>query len=227
LSWVVGTTKYVASVHEHDVCSIESTQIHVLDCLSWSPIATLELSARLPGVILWREPLKWFETTEGRGFLSYERTEGPQSLSWSRVDQTKPNPRSGTAQLEFNITGSLLLVRFDSVPTAVHIYKFPSPNERFMPKLRTVLVHSQNVIHVRWNPVRKGKLALCCGGQSVYTWSDEWSSEGGIDEEIAECIGVPARKFETRDLRWAPDGKGFILLDKDQFCCAFEVQDDS
>jgi hypothetical protein len=63
-----------------------------------------------------------------------------------------------------------------------------------MPKLRTVLVHSQNVIHVRWNPVRKGKLALCCGGQSVYTWSDEWSSEGGIDEEIAECIGVPASK---------------------------------
>jgi hypothetical protein len=60
----------------------------------------------------------------------------------------------------------------------------------------------------------------------VYTWSDEWSSEGGIDEEIAECIGVPARRFETRDLRWAPDGKGFILLDKDQFCCAFEVQDD-
>jgi hypothetical protein len=28
----------------------------------------------------------------------------------------------------------------------------------------------------------------------VYTWSDEWSSEGGIDEEIAECIGVPASK---------------------------------
>jgi hypothetical protein len=33
-------------------------------------------------------------------------------------------------------------------------------------------------------------------------------------------------KFETRDLRWAPDGKGFVLLDRDQFCCAFEVQED-
>lgn len=37
---------------------------------------------------------------------------------------------------------------------------------------------------------------------------------------------MSAEKFETRDLRWAPDGKGFVLLDKDQFCCAFEVQED-
>lgn len=28
----------------------------------------------------------------------------------------------------------------------------------------------------------------------MYTWSDEWSSEGGVDEEMAECIGVPASK---------------------------------
>jgi hypothetical protein len=27
-------------------------------------------------------------------------------------------------------------------------------------------------------------------------------------------------------LRWAPDGKGFILLGKDHFCCAFEVLDE-
>ncbi len=33
-------------------------------------------------------------------------------------------------------------------------------------------------------------------------------------------------KFETKDIRWAPDGKGFILFGKDQFCCAFEVLDD-
>lgn len=29
----------------------------------------------------------------------------------------------------------------------------------------------------------------------MYTWSDEWVSEGGDDEEeMAECIGVPASK---------------------------------
>jgi len=89
---------------------------------------------------------------------------------------------------------------------------------------------------------------LCCGTQSVYIWSDEWHSESDSDqEELAECIGVPAsmsfsgfytfifephahvctpEKFETKDLRWAPDGKGIILIGKDNFCCAFEVEEE-
>lgn len=73
----------------------------------------------------------------------------------------------------------------------VHIYDFPT-TQSFTPKLRTVLIHSQAVLHARWNPTRKGSLALCCGTQSVYTWSDEWVGEGGNEEEMAECIGVPA-----------------------------------
>jgi hypothetical protein len=32
-------------------------------------------------------------------------------------------------------------------------------------------------------------------------------------------------KFETRSIKWAPDGKGLVLLDKEVFCCAFEVED--
>jgi hypothetical protein len=35
-----------------------------------------------------------------------------------------------------------------------------------------------------------------------------------------------SERFDTRDVRWAPDGKGFVLLDRDQFCCAFEVEDE-
>ena len=33
------------------------------------------------------------------------------------------------------------------------------------------------------------------------------------------------QKFEVRDVRWAPDGKGLVLMDKDMFCCAFEVSE--
>lgn len=80
-------------------------------------------------------------------------------------------------------------------------------------------------------------------------WSNEWSSERSQDdeeeeEEIAECIGIPAsgyrsgmernarvadlyaEKFQLRDVQWAPDGKGLLLVDKDVFCCAFEVEND-
>ncbi|KAJ3515271.1 hypothetical protein NLJ89_g1860 [Agrocybe chaxingu] len=135
----------------------------------------------------------------------------------------KPNPKSGVCQLDWNLSGSFLLVRFENLPTAVYIYNFPSPGETSIPKLRTVLLHTQPVLRAKWNPARKGNLGLCCGLQSVYTWSDEWVGESGEPEEMAECIGVPAKKFETKDFSWAPDGKGFILLGKEQFCCAFEV----
>ncbi|KAJ7596922.1 WD repeat-containing protein 8 [Mycena floridula] len=200
-------------------------KIHILDQLSWSSVSILELSSHVPtGTTMWREPSKWLETTEGRGFLSFERLEGPQTISISRQTASKALPKLGTLQLEWNKTGSLLLARFESTPTAVHIFHFPSATEDFVPRLRTVLVQNQPVLHARWNPIRSGNLALCCGNGSMYTWSDEWVSESGEEEEMAECIGVPAKTFETRDLKWSPDGKAIILIDKDTFCCAFEVE---
>ena len=141
---------------------------------------------------------------------------------------------------------STIIIDFDyasseNVPTVVFIYDFPSSSEPFMPKMRSALIHTRPVLHARWNPVRANKLALCCGSQGIYTWSDEWVGESGDSEEMAECIGVPtsthilmipitinppfAENFEVRDIKWSPDGKGFVLMGKDVFCCAFEVED--
>lgn len=80
----------------------------------------------------------------------------------------------------------------DSVPNGVHIYDFPMPSEPFVPRLRCLLIHLKPVIRAQWNPIRKGSLVICCGTQSVFTWSDEWVGEGGDEEDMAECIGVPA-----------------------------------
>ena len=30
-------------------------------------------------------------------------------------------------------------------------------------------------------------------------------------------------RFEVRNAKWSPDGKGFVLLDHSAFCCAFEA----
>jgi hypothetical protein len=128
------------------------------------------------------------------------------------------------------------------MPSVVFIFDFPVSPEEFMPRLRTVLIHTQPVLHARWNPTRKGNLYLCCGNQSVYTWNEEWQGDSG-GKEMAECIAVPASKsdfkigvcqfcltptenFETRDIVWARDGKGLILFGKDQFCCTFEVREE-
>ena len=195
----------------------------------------------------------------------------------STTTSTSSRSGTGTTQMAFNTSGSLLLVRSASCPTAVLLYDFPhaafssshsagrsasattSSSPSSIPRLRTVLLHTQPVTSTRWNPdpERAGRLAVVCGSQSVYLWSDEWVVEPeapgashpgpGLEEdaEVAECVGVPARKFllfsecvavtdsdrrtekfEARDLKWAPDGKGMILLDRETFCCAFDVEEE-
>ena len=83
----------------------------------------------------------------------------------------------------------------ESVPISVHLFAFPGPGEAFSPRLRSVLLHSSPVVHVHWNPVRQGRLALSCGGRAVYLWSEEWIGESGAEEEMAECVGIPASAF--------------------------------
>lgn len=29
----------------------------------------------------------------------------------------------------------------------------------------------------------------------MYMWSEEWVGEGGTEEEMAECVGIPASAF--------------------------------
>ncbi|KAH9942622.1 YVTN repeat-like/Quino protein amine dehydrogenase [Amylocystis lapponica] len=210
-------------------------KVHILESLTWGPIATLELQARVPTrAIVWREPDDWLAATHGRGFLSYERLQTPLSLALPRApDRTKPPPLaapSAPAPLAFNTDGTLLLVRFAGAPAAVHLFDFPSPTApapapALQPRLRTVLQHARPVACAAWNPVRRGSLALCCGAGGVYLWSDEWAEQDGAQEELAECVGVPAKRFDARALRWAPDGRGLVLLDRDTFCCAFEVDE--
>ncbi|KAF4573059.1 Centrosome-associated WD domain-containing protein [Pleurotus pulmonarius] len=199
-------------------------KVYILDSLSWGPVATLGLTGRLgSNITFWREPSQWVEDTDGRGFLSYERIQGPQTIPIGRVDHSKL-PKAGIVQMEWNKTGTLLMTRYENVPNAVYLYDFPTPSQEFAPKLRSVLIHSSPVLQVRWNPIRKGNLALCCGLRSIYTWSDEWLGDNDVEEEMAECIGVPTKQFQTRSFKWAPDGKGIILFDQGIFCCAFEVQ---
>lgn len=83
----------------------------------------------------------------------------------------------------------------ENVSTAVHLFTFPGPGEAFTPHLRSVLLHSSAVVHTNWNPVRQGRLVLSCGGQAMYLWSEEWIGEGGAEEEMGECVAIPASTY--------------------------------
>lgn len=74
---------------------------------------------------------------------------------------------------------------------SVHIFSFPLPSEPFDPRLRSVLLHTQPVLHARWNPVQSGSLLMCCGTGAVYTWHAHWESAEKKHVELAECIAIP------------------------------------
>jgi hypothetical protein len=79
-------------------------------------------------------------------------------------------------------------------------------------------------------PTVKGTtVALCTGNNAIYMWNDDRElNDSGEKGELAECVSVPSdRKFACRDIRWSPDGRGLILMDKDMFCAAFEVESES
>ncbi|KAF8585584.1 YVTN repeat-like/Quino protein amine dehydrogenase [Ramaria rubella] len=202
-------------------------KIHILSALSWTCVKTLELHTRIPaGTRVWRESADWLEQTHGYAFQSYDRVQTATSIPLVRTNPEKPDPKSGAIQLEWNVDGSFLMVRFENAPTALHIYDFPKPPEPFNPQLRSVLLHNHTILRVQWNPVCAGSLLLCCGTGAVYTWTSEWEHAEHTCPEIAECIGVPTEKFKVRNAKWSPDGKGLILLDQSAFCCAFEATEE-
>lgn len=158
-------------------------------------------------------------------------------------------PKSGTNTLEFSPSGTILLACFDQAPACALLYEFPAASERFYaPRLRSVLWNNLRVgeggspMRARMSPepTREGtSIAVCTGAGAIYLWSDArvldssvgsgGSGAAGAQEErgeMAECVAIPAQKFACRDLKWALDGKGLILLDKGAFCCAFEVEDE-
>ncbi|KZW00243.1 YVTN repeat-like/Quino protein amine dehydrogenase [Exidia glandulosa HHB12029] len=201
-------------------------KVHVLNNITWKSVATLEFSHRIPAnsnANVWREPSNWLESTHGRGYLSYDRLSLPVSISVERADPAKPHPRTGVAQLTWNVDGTLLLIRFEQAPTAAFIYSFPGPGDPFNVTLRSVLLQSKPISYARWNPIKAGNLCISCDNGALYTWSDDWVGDDGVNE-IAECIAIPAKKFQAREVRWAADGKGIMILDKDVFCCAYDAE---
>ncbi|KZS93138.1 WD repeat-containing protein 8 [Sistotremastrum niveocremeum HHB9708] len=201
-------------------------KIYILNNVTWTPVAEIDLQARIPaGINIWRERFVSLDRSQSVGFLPYERLQ-TGVVPFVRRETGKPHPRTGVIQLDWNVDGTLLLVRLENAPTSIYILHFPGPEEEFDPRLRSVLLHSQSILYAHWNPVRPGVLGISCGTGGLYTWSNEWMNDEGEEDEMAECVKIPADNFQVRDIKWSPDGKTMVLLDKTDFCCAAEVKEE-
>jgi hypothetical protein len=70
---------------------------------------------------------------------------------------------------------------------------------------------------VDWNPLIPEQLAFSCGTGMVYLWEKEFG---------CDAVEVPAINFSVTDLKWNPDGKSLLLMEKEKFCLSFLVDED-
>lgn len=218
------------------------SKLYILSSLEWKVVATIQLASRLPSsTVQWKEPHNWLANTRNRGFLPFTKTTAtntaPLFVGISKPSTMAPTasvanasvmPKSGVTHMQFSASGALLLVTWEQCPTLAFIYNFPSPEEPCIPRLRSVIQCAQNILHaqVSHSPTISGTtIALCTGTAAIYLWNDDRVlDESGQKGELAECVSVPSEKrFACKEIRWSPDGKGLILMDKDMFCAAFEV----
>merc|ERR1719334_251437 len=81
------------------------------------------------------------------------------------------NPKVGISRCEWSPSGELLATINDNMPMTVWIWNMSRLN------LMSVLDHKDKVSSFKWSPVEKEeRLAICCGNDKLYFWSDSGTS---------------------------------------------------
>ncbi|KAF9117941.1 WD repeat-containing protein wrap73 [Mortierella sp. 14UC] len=201
-------------------------KIRIMNHLTWKPILEFNHVAHAhygPKTVLWRESDSTVAVTGSvRQQSGIEYTMVIEQSAWVlptiRIDTQKPNAKIGVGWCDFNSDGTLLASRNDSMPNVLWIWS--------MTKLRlVVIIQQQSPIRViRWDPNTPSRIAWCCGSSRVYSWraGQQLLQQGGF----VEAVEVPVENFVVSSLKWCPDGRGLLLLDKDMYCIGFPIEDE-
>lgn len=210
-------------------------KIRILNHLTWKPILEFNHVAHAhygPKTVLWRESDSTVAVTGSvrqQGGIEYTMVieQSAWVLPTIRIDTQKPNAKIGVGWCDFNCDGTLLASRNDSMPNVLWIWS--------MTELRLiVIIQQQSPIRViRWDPTTPSRIVWCCGSSRVYTWRAGTSATTAAISDAqqqqlggsVEAVEVPAENFVVSSLKWCPDGKGLLLLDKDLFCIGFPIED--
>ncbi|KAF9196649.1 WD repeat-containing protein wrap73 [Haplosporangium sp. Z 11] len=199
-------------------------KIRMLNHLTWKPILEFNHSAYAnygSKTVLWRESDSTVAVAGSvriQGGIEYTVVDQPSWIPTIRIDTQKPNAKIGVSWCDFNCDGTLLASRNDNMPNSLWIWSMNDLTP-------LVIIQQQSPIRVvRWDPNSSSRIVWCCGTGCVYSWRA--SPLGAVPGGVVEAIEVPAEGFEVASLKWCPEGKGLLLLDKDMFCLGFPIEDE-
>ncbi|KAF9582570.1 WD repeat-containing protein wrap73 [Lunasporangiospora selenospora] len=134
---------------------------------------------------------------------------GPSTVLWREADSTVPAGIGGSVRIQGGVEYNM--------PTTLWIWSLTKPGP-------VAIIQQQSPIRVcRWDLENPSRIVWCCGTSRIYSWKADPNVHGGM----IEAIEVPIEQFEITSIRWSPDGKGVLLLDKDMFCLGFPVDEES
>ncbi|CAI2175604.1 14392_t:CDS:2 [Funneliformis geosporum] len=180
-------------------------KIRFLNNYTWTLIIEFTHAIQLKNrdLTIWKEELDSLKES-GKTVAHYITLEQPLlELHSIRPDPEKPNPKIGVGVCKFNATGSLIASRNDNMSDCLWIWDIS------MMKPIVLIVHLSSIRHFYWNPINPEQLVICCGNRNVYFWSGQKSG--------AEIIEVPAISFKVNNVKWNPNGKSLVLMDKEIF----------
>ncbi|SPO35047.1 related to wd-repeat protein 8 [Pseudozyma flocculosa] len=217
-------------------------QLRILESQEWTETCSFDLSKRLIGgqgaseatsaygrLQAFREPLNWLEETHARGIAPFEMASLPLSPAALRTDTEKPNPKLGISWMDWSPDGHLIASFNERLPFTLFVHAFSSEEASApsRPSLLSVLQTNMPIKRVAWKPAHRGKFAVVCDTQALYTWEllDDSCGDGSFTQR-AEAIPIPTDDFRASDVRWSPDGQKILIASDQTFCCAFETLDE-
>mmetsp|Transcript_6052 Transcript_6052/g.10416 ORF Transcript_6052/g.10416 Transcript_6052/m.10416 type:complete len:429 (-) Transcript_6052:100-1386(-) len=198
-------------------------------CVSWAPggqfiaIGSYDQKVRLLNTITWKAMVDLSHQTlisSGKAVVYVEEVQqqtpqgGPKTryiiavqpctIPSTKPDTGKPNPKMGISSVVWSFDSKFLYSRNENMPNVVWIWEVANL------RLQSVLVHTNPVKAVEWDPIRP-RLAVCTGTPALFVWNPA----------SASVIDVPTGTLNISGLSWNPDGTSLLLKDKDRMCCAF------
>eukprot|EP01119_Soliformovum_irregulare_P016844 TRINITY_DN4932_c0_g1_i3.p1 TRINITY_DN4932_c0_g1~~TRINITY_DN4932_c0_g1_i3.p1 ORF type:complete len:397 (+),score=64.11 TRINITY_DN4932_c0_g1_i3:154-1344(+) len=151
------------------------SKVRIINPSSWKIMSEFSHPTSLTNIVAYIE--------EGQDHrLQYAINQSSISLPSIKISQTLPNPKMGIGYARFNHDGTYLVTRNDSTPNVAWIW------DMMQMELACIIVQKSAIKQTSWNPVDH-RLALCCGGSTLYMWSPDGAS----------CIQLPnGRKWVSR-----------------------------
>lgn len=168
-------------------------RVRILSREAWTEVYTLDarrsaLEHPHDDPVVWREPRRWFEATQGQGMVAMEQGTLPADPPMQKSDEMAQS-KYGVHWMAWNRDGSLLAVRNEAIPTTLFVYQFDGLAERRVdvrPCLVGVLLLASPIQCVSWKPNAVATLAVVTGKSSVYLYTLQ-----SHREPTAEAVAIP------------------------------------